>query len=58
MLMALVLTMLPKRTPSTLVIIEAMAIIVDDLVVHEVERNDGISARTNRSVRSVGNLDT
>ncbi|RVW69004.1 hypothetical protein CK203_061073 [Vitis vinifera] len=36
MLMALVLTMLPRRTPSTLVITEAMAIIADDLVVREV----------------------
>ena len=58
MLMALVLTMLPMRTPSTLVITEAMTITVDDLMVHEVEEEDGISPRTNRSIRSVGNLDT
>ena len=58
MLMALVLTMLPRITPSTLVITEAMTITVDDLMVHEVEEEDGISPRTNRSIRSVGNLDT
>ena len=59
MLMALVLTMLPRRTPSTLVIIEAMAITVDSLVVREVvEEEKEISPRTNRSIRSVGNLDT
>ncbi|RVW57333.1 Retrovirus-related Pol polyprotein from transposon RE2 [Vitis vinifera] len=50
MLMALVLTMLPKRTPSTLVITEVMAITMDDLVVHEVEEDDEISPRTNRSI--------
>ena len=58
MLMALVLTMLPRRTPSTLVIIEAMAITVDSLVVREVEEEKEISPRTNRFIRSAGNLDT
>ena len=47
-----------ERTLSTLVITEAMEIVVDDLVVHEVEGEDGISPRTNQSVMSVGNLDT
>ena len=47
-----------ERTPSTLVITEAMTITVDDLVVHEVEEEDGISPITNRSVRSIGNVDT
>ncbi|KAL6333976.1 hypothetical protein AAG906_000027 [Vitis piasezkii] len=50
MLMALVLTMLSRRTPSTLVITETMAITLDNLVVHEVEEDDKISPRTNRSV--------
>ena len=58
MLMALVLTMLPRRTPSTLVITEAMAITVDSLVVREVEEEKEISPRTNRFIRSAGNLDT
>ena len=58
MLMALVLTMLPRRTPSTLVIIEAMTITVDNLVVREVEEEKEISPRTNRSIRSTENLDT
>ncbi|KAL6334703.1 hypothetical protein AAG906_021362 [Vitis piasezkii] len=40
MLMALVLTMLSRRTPSTLVIIETMAISLDNLVVHKVEEDD------------------
>ena len=56
--MALMLTMLPMRTPSTLVITEAMTITVDDLMIHEVEEEDEISLRTNRSVRSIGNVDT
>ena len=47
MLMALMLTMLPRRTPSTLVITEAMAITMDDLVVPEVEKENKISPRTN-----------
>ena len=47
MLMVLMLTMLPRRTPSTLVITEAMAITVDDLMVPEVEEEDEISPRTN-----------
>ncbi|KAL6312437.1 hypothetical protein AAG906_004805 [Vitis piasezkii] len=47
MLMALMLTMLPRRIPSTLVITEAMAITVDDLIVCKVEEEDKISPRTN-----------
>ena len=50
--------MLSRRTPSTLVIIEAMTITVDNLVVREVEEEKEISPRTNRSIRSTGNLDT
>ena len=47
MLMVLMLTMLPRRNPSTLVITEAMASTMDDLVVPEVEKENKISPRTN-----------
>ncbi|KAL6313083.1 hypothetical protein AAG906_006654 [Vitis piasezkii] len=51
MLMALVLTMPPMRTPSTLVIIEAMAITMDDLVVHKVERRtESVQEQTDLSL--------
>ena len=39
--------MLPRRTPSTLVITKAMAIIMDNLMVHEVKEENGINPRTN-----------
>ena len=50
--------MLPRRTPSTLVIREAMVITVDDLVVREMEEDDEIIPRTNRSIKFAENLDT